>query len=71
MAKIYSATKAPTSLARKTAKKSHEHFLKIIAEGAGKMPSKLSKDEQKQVLPMCDPWRSSLAGVTAAVSIEC
>jgi hypothetical protein len=54
-------------LARKTAKKSHEQLLKIIAERAGKMPSKLSKDQQKQV----DPWRSSLAGLTAAVSIEC
>jgi mono/diheme cytochrome c family protein len=31
--------------------KSDEQLLKIIAEGAGKMPaSKLSKDEQKQVL---------------------
>lgn len=34
-----------------TAKKSDEQLLKIIAEGAGKMPaSKLSKDEQKQAL---------------------
>jgi len=45
--------------------------VKIIAEGGGKMPvSKLSKDEQKQVLPLCDPWRSSLAGLAAVVSIE-
>jgi len=34
-----------------TAKKSDEQLLKVIAEGAGKMPaSKLSKDEQKQTL---------------------
>jgi mono/diheme cytochrome c family protein len=34
-----------------TAKKSDAELLKVIAEGAGKMPaSKLSKDEQKQVL---------------------
>jgi mono/diheme cytochrome c family protein len=33
------------------AKKSDDQLLKIIAEGAGKMPaSKMSKDEQKQVL---------------------
>lgn len=33
-----------------TTKKSDEQLLKVIAEGAGKMPaSKLSKDEQKQV----------------------
>ena len=34
-----------------TAKKSDEQLLKVIAEGAGKMPaSKLTKDEQKQTL---------------------
>jgi mono/diheme cytochrome c family protein len=34
-----------------TAQKSDAQLLKIIAEGSGKMPaSKLSKDEQKQVL---------------------
>jgi mono/diheme cytochrome c family protein len=34
-----------------TVKKSDGQLLKIIAEGAGKMPaSKLTKDEQKQVL---------------------
>ena len=34
-----------------TAKKSDEQLLKVIAEGAGKMPaSKLTKDEQKQAL---------------------
>ena len=34
-----------------TTKKSDEQLLKVIAEGAGKMPaSKLTKDEQKQVL---------------------
>ncbi|HVO93109.1 MAG TPA: cytochrome c [Terriglobales bacterium] len=33
------------------AKKSDEELLKVIAQGAGKMPaSKLSKDEQKQAL---------------------
>jgi mono/diheme cytochrome c family protein len=36
---------------KETAGKSDEQLLKIIAEGAGKMPaSKLSKDEQKQAL---------------------
>jgi mono/diheme cytochrome c family protein len=34
-----------------TTKKSDDQLLKIIAEGAGKMPpSKLTKEEQKQVL---------------------
>lgn len=34
-----------------TKKKSDEQLLKVIAEGAGKMPaSKLGKDEQKQAL---------------------
>lgn len=36
---------------KETSQKSDEQLLKIIAEGAGKMPSsKLSKDEQKQIL---------------------
>ena len=36
---------------QETAKKSDDQLLKIIAEGAGKMPaSKLTKDEQKQSL---------------------
>lgn len=36
---------------KETAKKSDEQLLKVIAEGAGKMPaSKLSKEEQKQTL---------------------
>lgn len=36
---------------KETAKKSDEQWAKVIAEGAGKMPaSKLTKDEQKQVL---------------------
>ena len=35
-----------------TAKKSDDQLLKVLAEGAGKMPAQksLSKDEQKQVL---------------------
>jgi hypothetical protein len=34
-----------------TAKKSDDQLLKIIAEGAGKMPAaKLTKEEQKQAL---------------------
>ena len=34
-----------------TKKKSDEQFMKVLAEGSGKMPaSKLSKEEQKQVL---------------------
>jgi mono/diheme cytochrome c family protein len=37
--------------AKDTTQKSDEQLLKVIAEGAGKMPaSKLSKDEQKQAL---------------------
>lgn len=36
---------------QETTKKSDDQLLKVIAEGAGKMPaSKLSKDEQKQSL---------------------
>ena len=38
-------------VSKDTAKKTDDQLLKIIAEGAGKMPaSKLSKDEQKQTL---------------------
>ncbi len=38
-------------VSKETVKKSDEQLLKVIAEGAGKMPaSKLTKDEQKQVL---------------------
>jgi mono/diheme cytochrome c family protein len=38
-------------VSKETVKKSDEQLLKVIAEGAGKMPaSKLSKDEQKQTL---------------------
>jgi len=38
-------------VSKETAKKSDEQLSKVIAEGAGKMPaSKLTKDEQKQVL---------------------
>jgi mono/diheme cytochrome c family protein len=38
-----------------TTQKSDDVLLKIIAEGAGKMPAskKLNKDEQKQVLQYC------------------
>ena len=37
--------------ATETKKKSDEQLLKVIAEGAGKMPtSKLTKEEQKQTL---------------------
>lgn len=36
---------------KETVKKSDDQLLKVIAEGAGKMPaSKLTKDEQKQTL---------------------
>jgi hypothetical protein len=38
-------------VSKETAKKTDEQLSKVIAEGAGKMPaSKLTKDEQKQVL---------------------
>ena len=38
-------------MGNETKKKSDEQLMKVLAEGAGKMPaSKLSKEEQKQVL---------------------
>jgi mono/diheme cytochrome c family protein len=38
-------------VSKETAKKSDDQLLKVIAEGAGKMPAaKMTKDEQKQVL---------------------
>jgi mono/diheme cytochrome c family protein len=50
MAKIF-GDKGLNIVGKETAKKSDEQLLKIIAEGAGKMPaSKLSKDEQKEAL---------------------
>jgi mono/diheme cytochrome c family protein len=50
MAKII-GEKGLNIVSKDTAKKSDEALLKVIGEGAGKMPaSKLSKDEQKQVL---------------------
>jgi mono/diheme cytochrome c family protein len=50
MAKIL-GDKGLNIVGSETKKKSDEQLLKVIAEGSGKMPaSKLSKDEQKQVL---------------------
>jgi mono/diheme cytochrome c family protein len=50
MAKIL-GDKGLNIVGSETKKKSDEQLLKVIAEGAGKMPaSKLSKDEQKQAL---------------------
>ena len=50
MAKIF-GDKNLNIIDKETKQKSDEQLLKVIAEGAGKMPaSKLSKDEQKQVL---------------------
>jgi mono/diheme cytochrome c family protein len=50
MAKII-GEKGLNIASKDVAKKSDVELLKVIAEGAGKMPaSKLSKDEQKQVL---------------------
>lgn len=50
MAKIL-GDKGLNIVGAETKQKSDEQLLKVIAEGAGKMPaSKLSKDEQKQVL---------------------
>ncbi|MGZ8485002.1 MAG: c-type cytochrome [Candidatus Binatia bacterium] len=44
-------TKSLSIVGQDTTKKSDEQLLKVIAEGAGKMPaSKLTKAEQKQVL---------------------
>jgi mono/diheme cytochrome c family protein len=50
MAKVL-GEKGLNIVGKETMQKSDEQILKIIAEGAGKMPaSKLSKDEQKQAL---------------------
>ena len=50
MAKLLGA-KGLNIVGSETKKKSDEQLLKVIAEGAGKMPaSKLSNDEQKQAL---------------------
>jgi len=50
MAKVF-GEKALNIATKETTQKPDEQLLKVIAEGAGKMPaSKLSKDEQKQVL---------------------
>jgi mono/diheme cytochrome c family protein len=50
MAKVL-GEKGLNIVGKDTMKKSDEQLLKIIAEGAGKMPaSKLTKDEQKQTL---------------------
>jgi len=51
MAKIPGFEKGLNIVSAETKKKSDEQLLKIIAEGAGKMPpSKLTKEEQKQAL---------------------
>ena len=51
MAKIPGFEKGLNIVGADVKKKSDEQLLKIIAEGAGKMPpSKLTKDEQKQAL---------------------
>ena len=51
MAKIPGFEKGLNIVGAETKKKSDEQLLKIIAEGAGKMPpSKLTKEEQKQSL---------------------
>ena len=51
MAKIPGFEKGLNIVGAETKKKSDEQLLKIIAEGAGKMPpSKLTKEEQKQAL---------------------
>jgi mono/diheme cytochrome c family protein len=50
MAKVL-GEKGLNIVTKDTAQKSDEQLLKVIAEGAGKMPaSKLTKDEQKQAL---------------------
>jgi mono/diheme cytochrome c family protein len=50
MAKVL-GEKGLNIVGKETMQKSDEQLLKIIAEGAGKMPaSKLSKDEQKQAV---------------------
>ena len=51
MAKIPGFEKGLNIVGAETKKKSDDQLLKIIAEGAGKMPaSKLTKEEQKQTL---------------------
>jgi mono/diheme cytochrome c family protein len=51
MAKIPGFEKGLNIVGAETKKKSDEQLLKVIAEGAGKMPpSKLTKEEQKQAL---------------------
>lgn len=51
MAKIPGFEKGLNIVGADTKKKSDEQLLKIVAEGAGKMPaSKLTKEEQKQSL---------------------
>lgn len=51
MAKLPGFDKGLNIVGAETKKKSDEQLLKIIAEGAGKMPaSKLTKEEQKQTL---------------------
>lgn len=51
MAKIPGFEKGLNIVGAETKKKSDEQLLKIIAEGAGKMPpTKLTKEEQKQSL---------------------
>jgi mono/diheme cytochrome c family protein len=50
MAKVF-GEKALNIATKETTQKSDEQLLKVIADGAGKMPaSKLSKEEQKQAL---------------------
>lgn len=50
MAKVL-GEKGLNIVGKETAQKSDEQLLKVIAEGAGKMPaSKLTKDEQKEAL---------------------
>jgi mono/diheme cytochrome c family protein len=51
MAKIPGFDKGLNIVGAETKKKSDAQLLKLVAEGAGKMPaSKLTKDEQKQAL---------------------
>jgi mono/diheme cytochrome c family protein len=51
MAKLPGFDKGLNIVGAETKKKSDEQLLKLIAEGAGKMPaSKLTKEEQKQAL---------------------
>ncbi len=51
MAKLPGFDKGLNIVGAETKKKSDEQLLKVIAEGAGKMPaSKLTKEEQKQSL---------------------